>query len=410
MNKRFLFFAACLVAIAVSCNKNGPDDGPGQDQQYQERNAIASILATLAGQEFDSSKDIPFQGKTFEPVYGSVRDESNPNERSVKVRSAIYSENSFCSIVGASAGLINGTPDGLELDLTNRKFGKLTFHRVPGGANVGYVDVDIPCIPHLSRISYKTVAQMGINADEESVFQFGDVLKDARGHHYIVVSEVDGNMPGWMVHMAAGRGHDFHYYREVEPWGPWLPNRNYNLTDYGIPAGCDEIMDYRAIQDYITLCGDESFNSQKKRIIEKTGRAVFPGLSLWNGTSVFESEGYEGFATTRPGYNHYMGETQIVGAKIIFRCVESGADVDVQYVYLPGDCNNPEYRNTPTGGYAGKFCSIYYGRSGAEKEFNERFYSERSEGINTPGSVAVYTAYCVPFTNDDYPDFEKVDY
>ena len=32
------------------------------------------------------------------------------------------------------------------------------------------------------------------------------------------------------------------------------------------------------------------------------------------------------------------------------------------------------------------------------------------EGINTPGSVAVYTAYCVPFTNDDYPDFEKVDY
>lgn len=408
MKKSMLFLAACLVATVVSCDKNGPEEAARQEQQYQERNAIASVLATLTGQNFDSSTDIPFQGKTFEPVYGSVRDDSNPNERSVKVRSAIYSENSFCSLVGASASLLEGTPDGLVLDLTDRKFGKLTFHRAPGGANVGYVDVEIPCIPHLSKISYKTVDQMGVNADEESVFQFGDVLKDSKGRHYIVVSEVDGSMPGYMVHMAAGRGDDFRYYRDVETWGPWLPNRHYKAGDYGVPAGCEGIMDYRAIQAYMTLCGDESFNSQKKKIIEKTGRDVFPGLSLWTSTSVFETEGYEGFATTRPGYNHYIGETEIVGAKIIFRCVESGADVDVQYVYFPGDCKDPQYVNAPIGSaYAGLCSHLYYGGEG---QFNERFFSEKSEGKSTPGSIAVYTAYCVPFNNANYPDFEKVDY
>lgn len=399
----------CLLAVALSCNKTGPEGS--DDKKVQERNAIATVLATLAGQDFDITKDIPFQGKTFEPVYGVVRDDSNPNERSVKVRSAIYSENSFCSLAGGGVGLIEGTSDGLVLDLTGSKFGKLTFHRAPGGANVGYVDVDIPCIPHLEKISYKTNDQIGENAGEESIYKFGEVFKDADGHHYIVVSEVDGSMPGWMVHMAAGRGHDFHYLHDDETWGPWLPNKHYDLSDYGIPSGYADVLDYRVIQDYITLCGDESFNGQKKKIIDATQRKVFPGLSLWTSASVSETEGFEGFATTRPGYNHYIGATEIVGAKIIFRCLDLFPRSEAQYVFFPGDCNHPTYRNYPSGSYAGKASSVMYGvRGDRQAEFEEWFYSEIDEGIRTPGSIAVYTAYCIPFTNENHPGFEKVNY
>ena len=409
MKNHLLILATCCLAVVVSCNKNGPDN-PNDEKLAQERDAIATVLATLAGQDFDNTKDIPFEGKTFEPVYGVARDEANPNERSVKVRSAIYSENSFCSLAGGGAGLIKGTSDGMVLDLSGSKFGKLTFHRAPGGANVGYVDVDIPCIPHLEKISYKTKDQLGENAGEESIYGFGDVFKDDKGRHYIVVSEVDGSMPGWMVHMAPGRGDDFSYYGSLAaPWGPWLPNKHYDVTEFGIPARYAEEMDYRVIQDYITLCVDESFTSRKKKIVEATGRKVFPALSLWKSGSVFETENYEGFSTTRPGYNHYIGgDTETVGAKIIYSCSQQYGDVKVKYIYFPCNCNKPEYKMQWMGGYAGKGDSFTYPIDDQE-EFEKYFYAEPSEGIVTPGSVAVYTAYCVPFTNENTPGFEKVE-
>ena len=396
--KRLLLLAAGLLTALNACEKKD-DPESTRTPLPEEEMAISSILLTLTGQEVTQ-----FEGKTYDPIYGEIRQDSNPTERSVKVQSAAFSESYFYSLAGLGTSLIQNTSDGLVLDLSACKFGKLTFHRT-GNDNSGYVDVEIRCIPKLARISYKTEEQWGDNAS--SIYKYGEVLKDAAGNYFVVVSEAASRLPGWMVCMKPGRGNNFYYYRSSEQKGAWLPKRDYKITDYGMPDCYAEVMEYRAIQDYIALCSNESFLGKKEKIIEATGREVFPSPVVWNSTTESKEQKYEGFATTRKGYSHYLG-TETVGVRIMYVCKEatSSKKVEVQYVYLPGDSKNPTYRKTKVGGgWTGKPGHFYYSDVDA---FKKSYYTEEEEGINTSGSVAVYTAYILPFSNEKHPNVEKV--
>lgn len=395
--KRLLILAAGLAMVLSACEKKDPVENT-REALPEEQMAISSILLTLTGQDVTQ-----YEGRTYDPIYGEIRQDSNPTERSVKVQSAAFSESYFYSLAGLGTSLIQETAEGLVLDLTACKFGKLTFYRT-GTDNSGYVDVEIPCIPKLARISFKTQEQWGDNAS--SIYKYGEVLKDAAGNYYVVVSEAASRLPGWLVCMKAGRGNGFHYYRSSEPKGAWLPNRSYSITDYGMPDCYAEVMEYRAIQDYIALCSNDSFRSRKKQIVD-AGYDVFPAPAVWTAGSESSAGKYEGFSTTRQGFSHYLG-TKTVGVRIMYVCKEatSSKEVEVQYVYLPGDSHNPTYQKTKVGGgWSGKPGHFYYKN---EQGFEQSYFTESEEGINASGSVAVYTAYILPFSNENHPDLEKV--
>ena len=327
--------------------------------------------------------DTNFSGKKFEPTYGEVLNQSNSGERSVMVPSEAYSQNYFRAISGGSK-LIQKTSDGLVLDLTGRGFGKLTFHK-GSGTNVGYVNVEIPCIPSLSKISYKTEQQWGENAGGVPVYKIGDIVEGSDNDLYLVVQECRGNMLGLMVRMQPGKGDNYSYFKENEPWGPWLPNNNLSLFYQDYPGHSrHNRADIEALQSFLIFCQSPDYAQRKKQIIEATGRNVFPEVALWDGEAEFQTNGYDGFATTRQGYYHYVGDSKVKAVKIIYNCEsadKTGGDTSwsvVSYFRLSPDCNSDSGITTESLFYSG------------EEYFKDSFY----EG----GSIAVYTLYIQVFS------------
>jgi len=389
-----LYSGAAAFIVLVACDKINPERNI--NNQFQEQSAIESVIAHLTGQKVDS-----FEGKTFDPTIGAALDSSNPSERSVKVKSAQQGEAEFRALAGIGSPLIKESPDGLVLDLSGKKFGKLTFHKADGGSNSGYVDVDIKCIPKLTRISYKTEDQWGDNSGgwgDLVGYKTGDVFKDNKGRFYIVVQEHSFYGSGWMLCMEPGMGKDYKFfdpYKAGEEF-VWLPNRTY-FSQFGC-KDMEGILDPDVIGSYLELCASPEFSAQKKKIIAATGRNVFPEVALWNTSSKSQTSDYEGFATERSGYAHYIGDgAKTVGVKIIY-AAESvpsmfsiGPKIGVKYIYLPADASSP---------YSGQESYFIY-TTGDTDSFNNGYYEN--------GTVVVYTATPVPFNEYGVPPFEKVE-
>lgn len=372
----FLTIASCAFFWLVACDRINPDSA--SSRAFVEDNAVASVLSTLTGKN-----DTSFEGKKYEPVYGEVLDDSNPGERSVQVPSAAFGESYFRSI-SCGSSLIKKTSDGLVLDLTGKGFGKLTYHK-GSGTNVGYVDVEIPCIPSLSKISYKTEEQWGENAGGFSVYNVGDVVKGPDDDYYLVVQGCDRG-PGIMVRVQPGRGDDFHYFRPDEDWGPWLPNNDYTVLESEYRYSIKYCLDYQAFDLFVQLCKDPSFAQRKKQIIEATGRNVFPEVAVFTEKSEMTSNGFEGFATTRPGYSHYVGDSQVKAVKVIFNCEsDSYSGNPGTYIAMCSRLSADSANEAPS------VESLFYN---GEKQFKGRFYES--------GSIAVYTVYVRYFSNNSW--------
>ena len=159
--------AATLAACSDDDTVSGGSAAGTDEQRLAQREAVASVLTTLTGQTFSDTADIDFEGHTYTPQYGSVRDATNPLERSILVRNAKSAEGYFRTLAGAGASHITETADGCALDLTaldchstgkRQSLGTLTFHREGDGNCVAYADVRIDCIPELRRISAEILA------------------------------------------------------------------------------------------------------------------------------------------------------------------------------------------------------------------------------------------------------------
>ena len=132
-----------------------------------------------------------------------------------------------------AARLYTPTADGYVLNLTDlpilkdgKKFtlGTLTFHRDGGPRRYGWVDVDIPCIPSLQRISYKTADQWGDNYGFKSPITRGEVFVGGGGRYWICVRVSTGNnyeQSGVLINMQPGKGDKWKYIYEDEKWAAW---------------------------------------------------------------------------------------------------------------------------------------------------------------------------------------------
>lgn len=321
MTTKYLKTFAMLMAVltlATACkddddNSQTPDETevPGRTAEQQaDLTALATVLNTLTGQALSDTTDIDFEGKTFEPTYGEVLTDDKPFERAIKVRSAAAAEGYFRLLVGSSANRITETADGCTIDLTNldshstgkkQTLGTLTFHRPQtGDSNMGWAEVSIRCIPRLQTIVYKTEAQWGKNARFKSPCQYGEVFVNS-GKYYVCVRECggygDGN-EGALVCMEGGKGTNTRYIDDMEDEhkGVWRPEHD---------------GPWWAITDYLLLCADEDYLSDKRRIVKNMPGKVFPYMERYNCdgdhnvTHFTVEDATLGFGSTKAGYTHW---------------------------------------------------------------------------------------------------------
>ncbi len=256
---------ALLAGILAACHKdddNTPEPAPepvveydaldqmSEEDQYLSRcqAAVICIMQNLAGV---NAIDSTFADNTYEPVYGKVLDGSSGMVRTKFFDTEVEAEEDFRRIVGlTSEDLITSTPDGLALSIKDVKMkngqtltlGTLMYHR--GGAEtLGYVEVDIPCIPHLERIEYKTVDAIGDNDAGNSPYLRGDLVRCTSNYctgYYLCVAQYDGR-DGILVHLCVNEpGGDETINLDGDSDGCWYPYNN----DHGHKTEYTDIKTY----------------------------------------------------------------------------------------------------------------------------------------------------------------------
>lgn len=260
--KRFTKAIAILLMIGALAACHNDDDNNDEPQTIdpaskQEDNAdsialadkyttISLVMSKLTGV---TKLEGDFLSKNYEPTYGQA-DDNAATTRIVVLENVDAAEADFLNIIGTyGAKFVTKTADGLAISLKDvptkddgtLDFGSLTFHRGDGTASLGYVEVNVPAIPHLERIEYKTAAAIGENAT--SPFLKGDVIFCSNNYctgYYLCVKESSSGQ-GVLVHFGINEpGGDESINLDGDSEGCWYP---YNC-DKGHTATLDDIRAY----------------------------------------------------------------------------------------------------------------------------------------------------------------------
>ena len=174
--KKTFFSITLLAAVAIAlgaCRKE-----PGAEEQNNKRESAPQ--ETSASQYWDvvvqlvAGSDITddYKGKTFEPVIG-VADPSDPQARIIATNSRAAAAKSFANLIGVN----NIDENTVSYSWSNEEVGKLTY---TARSNTAWaeVKVEIPSVPHLSKIIYRSVEQSGDNGSFSyaAYYRFGDVI------------------------------------------------------------------------------------------------------------------------------------------------------------------------------------------------------------------------------------------
>lgn len=223
--------------VVTEDGKVAPANGLTADEELllQQQSAIISILTTLTSIE---EVDARFDQQKYEPTYGEVLDEGLPYVRAVRCDNVDEAEVRFRNLVTADTLLVS-TPDGYTITLkdmplmpdgTKLTLGTLTFHRGDESRLTGWVDVDIPCIPHLTRIEYLVPMAFPQNSADNSPYMVGDLIwvdnKSLCSGYYVCVSQAT-NARAILVHLCEGeKKGDETINLDGDGDGCWVPYNN----------------------------------------------------------------------------------------------------------------------------------------------------------------------------------------
>lgn len=308
-----LLLAAALAGCTDQADNPGGQDTPAVRpvtlQMMQQREALANVLAALAGVESTDTAGINFEGQTFTPNIGLAYGSSQDGVRAVKVCDESDAVLQFRSLVGGSFDLVTETDDGYLIDLTDldcrqdgkrQSLGRLTFHRPVNDENVGYADVDIACIPKLKRILYMTDVR-GFSGWTPGGWQSPCLLGQVwrRGStYYLCVKESTALSDGWLISVQAGRGDNYRIVADNEgnkgAWGP----RNEVSRD--------------AVESFVYFCMNDAYIDMRRAIADRYPGQVIPFVPVPHGkgeTCSWSTYGAtdDGFGTMVKGYAHWVG-------------------------------------------------------------------------------------------------------
>ena len=191
----FMLAILCIMGcFALSCQKEGMSPEEQKAKEEQEKAEKTEQFWDVVGQLVAASDITPdYKGKTFEPKIG-IADASDPQTRIVKSNSAAAAAKSFADLVNVDT-INEDTP---TYTWTQEEVGTLTYTKLDGTAAWAEVKVEIPSIPHLSKIIYRSVKQSGDNGSfsHAAYYRFGDVIsrenKDKITEYWVCVRPAFG--------------------------------------------------------------------------------------------------------------------------------------------------------------------------------------------------------------------------
>ena len=182
------------VALVIGACQKGLTPEEQQAIQEQEKAEKTEQFWDVVGQlvaASDVTED--YKGKTFEPMIG-IPDGSDSQARIVKSNSAAAAARSFADLVNVYT-ITEQTPTYIW---SNPEVGTLTYTKTDGTSSWAEVKVEIPSIPHLSKIIYRSVEQSGENGSFSyaAYYRFGDVVKrnndDGKEEYWVCVRPAFG--------------------------------------------------------------------------------------------------------------------------------------------------------------------------------------------------------------------------
>ena len=193
MNLWLLAALVCGLSLSVtSCKDDDKDDNDNDpelvtsDTDTDEAKAAYNWLANMTDIE-DFTDD--WAKKTYEPTIG-IESKNESNTRIVVVADIDYAKMNFASISGLSISQLSAAQSQ-----TIKGVGTITWTPSAAGAsNLATVDVNTKLIPHLSKIVYCTVDQVGDNGGYAGTayYRFGDVIEDTEGFYWVCVKPAFG--------------------------------------------------------------------------------------------------------------------------------------------------------------------------------------------------------------------------
>ena len=322
-----------------------PDSLLTNEERYQLacQSAVMGIMQTLTGVE-NVTPDVVNQN--LEPTYGQILDGESSTVRVVKCAGTDESEQLFRAIACldslAASLLYTPTPDGYELSLKDLpilpdgklfSLGTLTFHRDGGPRRYGYVEVEIPCIPHLERIDYLSAEAFPDNAN--SPYQLGDIVRVESGNtknlcsgYYVCIA--NNGYRSTLVHMRHGKnpGGDESINADGDSEGCWRPHNN----DHGHQTSLEDIKDYVSfiLDNKAKVNNIKAFLESKAYNIKPSQRDKLSHIFPENFNND-KGVAYTG-ATARIHYNGYITDEYAWVPAYNYRKAE--------YAEVPNGCNS----------------------------------------------------------------------
>ena len=179
--KRLLPILAVIAALSfVSCNHEGLDPEVDGESSISE----SSFFWGVVGQLVDYRDITPdYKGKTFTPIIGSP-DNGDASVRVVSVNTLAAAVERYNTLT--DAGITETTSSHTW---QHKAVGSLTWNLSGDNTCWATVDVNIPSVPSLHKIIYRSPEQGDVNGsvgdDGSAYYRFGDVIKQVRPEDHI---------------------------------------------------------------------------------------------------------------------------------------------------------------------------------------------------------------------------------
>lgn len=241
--KKYIIYAlmAAFCLSLFSCKREGPEAGgsgltPDENGNTPtEEDIYWSVVGQLVNQR-DITPD--FKGKTFTAIIG----EPDSGDESVR----IVSVNTLKAAVGRYNDLVQASITETTPTHTwqNKLVGSLTWTLTNDNTSWATVDVNIPSVPGLHKIIYRSAEQGDVNSDVgnggSAYYRFGDVIKQVREdgvtEYWVCVrpsfGPEDKGKSHWISVSPLENDDIWPYYENTYNYGPMVASNGF---EYGIP-------------------------------------------------------------------------------------------------------------------------------------------------------------------------------
>lgn len=175
MKKIFALLAVASALSMVSCNRSKLDPEEGGASATSDEDIFWSVVGKLVSID-DITPD--YKGKTFQPMIGSPQD-GDPSVRIVSVNDPGAAVARFNALTGAEI-----TTSTQTYTYQSKQVGSLTWNLSQDNTAWATVDVNVPAVPSLRKIIYRSPEQGDTNGsvgnNGSAYYRFGDVIKKTR--------------------------------------------------------------------------------------------------------------------------------------------------------------------------------------------------------------------------------------